>query len=270
MLVIAYGGTPSDISYRFSSIDASALRLTGIWFCKIFRWVSFDLCHVQEMINISLLVPIGMIMFDGSVLYKDRYDKLKNQKPCTLEYRQVSNIREKKSWKKYTVRHHYYRIAFVASLAFDMLVIAYGGTPSDISYRFSSIDASALRLTGIWFCKIFRWVSFDLCHVQEMINMSLLVPIGMIMFDGSVLYKDRYDKLILDLTPGLKGLDKDDFKTRWESFKFWDLVRLILEILRYLLRRVMTWEDDHHLLTSCDNYSVANVSIRGYFSQRSV
>ena len=25
---------------------------------------------------------------------------------------------------------------------------------------------------------------------------------------------------IIDLTPGLKGLGKDDFKTRWESFKF--------------------------------------------------
>ena len=39
---------------------------------------------------------------------------------------------------------------------------------------------------------------------------------------------------ILDLTPGFKGLGKDDFKTRWESFKFWYLVRLILEILRYI------------------------------------
>ena len=29
---------------------------------------------------------------------------------------------------------------------------------------------------------------------------------------------------ILDLTPGLKGLGKDDFKTRWESFKFWGFV----------------------------------------------
>ena len=38
---------------------------------------------------------------------------------------------------------------------------------------------------------------------------------------------------ILDLTPGLKGLGKYDFKTRWESFKFWDLLRFILEILRY-------------------------------------
>ena len=39
---------------------------------------------------------------------------------------------------------------------------------------------------------------------------------------------------ILDLTPGFNGLGKDDWKTRWESFKFWDLVHLILEILRYI------------------------------------
>ena len=38
---------------------------------------------------------------------------------------------------------------------------------------------------------------------------------------------------ILDLTSGFKGLGKGDFKTRWESFKFWDLVRLILETLLY-------------------------------------
>ena len=29
---------------------------------------------------------------------------------------------------------------------------------------------------------------------------------------------------ILDLTPGLIGFGKDDFKTKWESFKFWHLV----------------------------------------------
>ena len=38
---------------------------------------------------------------------------------------------------------------------------------------------------------------------------------------------------ILDLTPGFNGLGKDICKTRRESFKFWDLVCLILEILRY-------------------------------------
>ena len=38
---------------------------------------------------------------------------------------------------------------------------------------------------------------------------------------------------ILDLTPGFKGSGKDDFKTIWKSFKFMDLVSLILDILRY-------------------------------------
>ena len=37
---------------------------------------------------------------------------------------------------------------------------------------------------------------------------------------------------ILDLTPGLNRLGKDNCKTRRESFKFCDLVRLILETLR--------------------------------------
>ena len=35
---------------------------------------------------------------------------------------------------------------------------------------------------------------------------------------------------ILDLTPGFSALDKDNCKTRRETFKFWDLVCLILEI----------------------------------------
>ena len=36
----------------------------------------------------------------------------------------------------------------------------------------------------------------------------------------------------LDFTPGLNGLGKGNCNMRRESFKFWDLVRLILEILR--------------------------------------
>ena len=40
---------------------------------------------------------------------------------------------------------------------------------------------------------------------------------------------------ILCLTPGFSRLGKDKGKTRRESFRFWDLVRLILEILRVLL-----------------------------------
>ena len=46
---------------------------------------------------------------------------------------------------------------------------------------------------------------------------------------------------ILDLTPGFKGLGKDDFKTRWDSFQFWDLVRLILETLRYTALNDFMW-----------------------------
>ena len=38
--------------------------------------------------------------------------------------------------------------------------------------------------------------------------------------------------VILDLNPGFNGLGKDDYKTRRESFKFWDYVRLLLDILR--------------------------------------
>ena len=37
---------------------------------------------------------------------------------------------------------------------------------------------------------------------------------------------------ILNLTPGFNGLGKDKYKVRREAFKFWDLVRLILETLQ--------------------------------------
>ena len=51
---------------------------------------------------------------------------------------------------------------------------------------------------------------------------------------------------ILDLTPGFIGLGKGNSKTRRETIKFGDLVRLILEILRYckfesILDQVMAW-----------------------------
>ena len=37
---------------------------------------------------------------------------------------------------------------------------------------------------------------------------------------------------ILNLTPDFNGMGKDNHKMRREAFKFWDLVRLILETLR--------------------------------------
>ena len=39
---------------------------------------------------------------------------------------------------------------------------------------------------------------------------------------------------ILHLTPNFNGLDKDNCKTKWETFKFCNSVRLILEIWRYI------------------------------------
>ena len=42
---------------------------------------------------------------------------------------------------------------------------------------------------------------------------------------------------VLDLTHGFHGLGKENCKTRRKSFKFWDLVLPILEILRYLICR---------------------------------
>ena len=41
--------------------------------------------------------------------------------------------------------------------------------------------------------------------------------------------------LILDLKPGFIGVGKDNRKARWETFMLGDLVRLILEIWRYML-----------------------------------
>ena len=40
---------------------------------------------------------------------------------------------------------------------------------------------------------------------------------------------------MLNLTPGFNRLSKDNYKMRREAFKFWYLVHLILETLRYML-----------------------------------
>ena len=46
-------------------------------------------------------------------------------------------------------------------------------------------------------------------------------------------HKNPRKVFIIDLTLGFSGLGTDNSKTRRESFKFWHLVRLILETLRY-------------------------------------
>ena len=40
---------------------------------------------------------------------------------------------------------------------------------------------------------------------------------------------------VVGASRGFNGLDKDNCKTTWDTFKFWDLVRLKLEVLRYKL-----------------------------------
>ena len=57
---------------------------------------------------------------------------------------------------------------------------------------------------------------------------------------------------ILDLTPGLNELGKDNCKTRQETFKFWDLVQLILDILRYVEHSLHHCHhiSDHHCLST--------------------
>ena len=59
---------------------------------------------------------------------------------------------------------------------------------------------------------------------------------------------------ILDLTPGFIGLGKDNCKTRRETFKFGDLVWLILEILRLCLK---WWE----ILSAILNYDICSATV---------
>ena len=56
---------------------------------------------------------------------------------------------------------------------------------------------------------------------------------------------------ILDLTPGFMGLGKDNCKTRRETIKFGDLVRLMLDILRYSLYEKLYRDCIQHVFRTC-------------------
>ena len=56
-----------------------------------------------------------------------------------------------------------------------------------------------------------------------------------------------YYNSILDLTPGFNGLDKDSCKTRWETFKFWDLVHLISNVWQYICQKALTRVNDEQI-----------------------
>ena len=71
----------------------------------------------------------------------------------------------------------------------------------------------------------------------------------------SIACRRYYDYIfILDLTPGFNGLDQDNCKTKLGSNKFWDLVRLILEVLRYVFIKEIP--PLHHIMkkTCWNNY----------------
>ena len=51
------------------------------------------------------------------------------------------------------------------------------------------------------------------------------------------IFSTKYGNNILEVgspASGFNGLGKDNYQMRREAFKFWDLVRLILETLRYI------------------------------------
>ena len=60
--------------------------------------------------------------------------------------------------------------------------------------------------------------------------------------DGVVLWRCSNYIFILDSTHGFNGLGEANCKTRRTTFKFWDLVRLMLEVWWYTCTRKMT----HH------------------------
>ena len=70
---------------------------------------------------------------------------------------------------------------------------------------------------------------------------------------------------ILDLTPDFNVSGKDNCKTRRETFKFWDLLRLILEVWRYVLRRPLFITIDVHLVQSLRGFPGPPLNIKTAF-----
>ena len=99
-----------------------------------------------------------------------------------------------------------------------------------------------------WVLDVFHWNDRSLVHAWNQIwlvvtaHYSRKMDLSIYTHDSETLVKKNIVAcrrcsnyiFILDLTPGFNGWGKDDCKTRRKSFKFGDLVRLILEILRYV------------------------------------
>ena len=68
---------------------------------------------------------------------------------------------------------------------------------------------------------------------------------------------------LLDLTPGFNGLGIDNCKTSRDTFMFWVLVRLVLDIWRYVSHRY-NWV--YRLHNNIQYFAALNI-IRGYPAQ---
>ena len=70
---------------------------------------------------------------------------------------------------------------------------------------------------------------------------------------------------ILDLTSGFNGLHKDNCKMRWQTLKFWDLMRLIcLQYIGYFIFRPPLCKGKYGTQSTCTSLSVSSaILIRG-------
>ena len=81
------------------------------------------------------------------------------------------------------------------------------------------MDTSRRRCTNVYSSEHIYAKSLEICTYRKISNISGTLVGNKIVF-------------ILDLTSGFKGFGKDSRNTARESFKHWDLVRLILETWR--------------------------------------
>ena len=80
---------------------------------------------------------------------------------------------------------------------------------------------------------IFEFI--DKCHCRQICNIRGTLVGNKVVDHSNVVETAPVSNyiFILDLKHGYSGLDNDNCKTRREIFKFWDLVRLILDIWLY-------------------------------------
>ena len=92
-----------------------------------------------------------------------------------------------------------------------------------------------LHMTSQYWETTLRWIYRQFSNIRRILVLSRQLNCWPIRCSWSIACR-RCSKniFILDLTLGFNGLGKDNCKTRRKSFKFWYLVRLVSEILRYI------------------------------------